>query len=66
MQQEGPSTREAGEPVVALSFDRHGRVISEVQGVPLEENESAELRDRVNDTFMGMGYMKENCSPNAC
>ena len=48
-----------------LSFDDYGRLLSKEQ-VQTGSKQSLVVSDRVNDVFMGMGYMKENCSPNAC
>jgi hypothetical protein len=58
-----PRTQEVTFP---LSFDQNGRVFLNEEKVPLERQQPAGISDRVADVFLGMGYMKENCSPNAC
>lgn len=57
--------RKQGDETV-LAFDQHGRLLLNGQKVGSANQQSAGASDQVADVFMGMGYMKENCSPNAC
>lgn len=66
MEDQGLSGRRKQVDETLLAFDQHGRVLLNGQKVDLDSQQSAGASDRVADVFMGLGYMKENCSPNAC
>lgn len=55
------SERDAG-----LRFDNYGRLMSMEESDLPSDPEPIVLSERVNEVFMGMTYMKENCSGGAC